>query len=72
MSPGDVVRIGGSGTVENHVHIGKVGLVIGIWTAPLYLGGDVYADVLVDGSKLCFYIEELQDIESEGDNLAAR
>lgn len=65
MAVGDIVRIQAAGTLSAKEHNGKLGLVISYWTSPGYLGGDTYVDVLVEGIKMCFHADELQDVEDE-------
>jgi hypothetical protein len=43
-----------------------VGMVIGTWSSPDQLGGDVYYSVLIGGRRVDFWQDELEMIDGSG------
>ena len=69
MKPSDLVVVEATGTVASMSQNGKIGLILNFWVTPDYLGGDMFVDVLVDGVKMNFHRDELQDLEDVEESL---
>lgn len=65
MKPGDLVIVNAIGLAGEMKHNGKIGFVIETWTSPVYLGGDEYVDVLIEGIKMSFFRAALRLIEDD-------
>ena len=69
MKPSDLVVVEATGTVASMSQNGKIGLILNFLVTPDYLGGDMFVDVLVDGVKMNFHRDELQDLEDVEESL---
>ena len=65
MKPGDLVIVNAIGLAGEMKYNGKIGFVIEAWITPGYLGGDEYADVLIEGIRMSFFRDELRLIKDD-------
>lgn len=62
MKPGDLVKVSKNtwNLATTGTHMGQMGMIIDVETAPPFLGGDEMFVVLISGTEQRFYDDELE------------
>lgn len=67
MKPGDLVRVRDEPFMISPAAAfkGQIGVLIGLETTPTFLGGDEMCVILIGGSQLRFYVEEIEPVDGD-------